>query len=202
MASRHRPVRHVPPRPSRPAPSVTSRPVRHVPPRPSRPAPSVTSLDYDAVRPMMDPRDRGVGVEPPERKTLRSRTPYPWDPDRWRGKGVLPAVERLMTEGARCGGRGRGQRRGFRGEAVSLALSGWAGSCNSRGRPRAGRRSDGVCARRGGARCPKARLRHPTRSRLWFNSPMPRAAMSTSVRVSKSACMQVTDRTEYLRSRR
>ena len=29
--------------------------------------------------------------------------PMPWEPDRWRGKGLPAAVEALMTEGARIG---------------------------------------------------------------------------------------------------
>jgi hypothetical protein len=41
----------------------------------------------------------------------------------------------------------------------------------------------------------KARLGRTTRSRTWPNSPMTRTLMSMSVRVSRSACMQVTDRT-------
>jgi hypothetical protein len=42
----------------------------------------------------------------------------------------------------------------------------------------------------------------PTRSWAWYDSLMPRPPMSMSGRVSRSACMHVTDRTEDLRWRR
>jgi hypothetical protein len=50
----------------------------------------------------------------------------------------------------------------------------------------------------------KARLGRPTRSWAWYNSLMPRPPISMSGRVSRSACMQVTDGTDEtnLRSRR
>jgi hypothetical protein len=60
-------------------------------------------LDHAAVREHLDPRDRGEGVEPSEEKAARSWRPMPHEPERWRGKGLPPAVEALMTEGARIG---------------------------------------------------------------------------------------------------
>lgn len=59
-------------------------------------------LDHAAVREHLDPRDRGEGPgESSIDKSARSWRPMAWEPDRWRGKGLPPAVEKLMTEGAR-----------------------------------------------------------------------------------------------------
>ena len=58
-------------------------------------------LDHDAVREHLDPRDRGEGAEPSSAKEARSWVPMPLQPERWRGKGLPPEVEALMTEGAR-----------------------------------------------------------------------------------------------------
>ena len=58
-------------------------------------------LDHAAVREHLDPRDRGEGAEPGGEKAARSWRPMAWEPDRWRGKGLPPAVEALMTEGAK-----------------------------------------------------------------------------------------------------
>ena len=58
-------------------------------------------LDHASVREHLDPRDRGEGAEPPAEKAARSWRPMVWEPERWRGKGLPPAVEALMTEGAR-----------------------------------------------------------------------------------------------------
>ena len=57
-------------------------------------------LDHDFVEQFMDPRDRGIGEEPKERKEIRSWTYYPHDPEMWSGKGLDPPVEDLMTRGA------------------------------------------------------------------------------------------------------
>ena len=57
-------------------------------------------LVHSEVSEYMDPRDRGVGLEPKEAKELRSWLYYDWEPERWRGKGLPERVERLMTEGA------------------------------------------------------------------------------------------------------
>ena len=49
----------------------------------------------------MDPLDSGVAPkEDPVKKLERAWEPVPWDPEVWRGKGLKPEVERLMTEGA------------------------------------------------------------------------------------------------------
>ena len=58
-------------------------------------------LDHTAASEYMDPRDRGEGVEPSSEKAARSWRPMAWEPERWRGKGLPPEVEALMTEGAR-----------------------------------------------------------------------------------------------------
>ena len=58
-------------------------------------------LDHAAVREHLDPRDRGEGAEPSDEKAARSWRPMAWEPGRWRGKGLPPQVEALMTEGAR-----------------------------------------------------------------------------------------------------
>ena len=59
-------------------------------------------LDHAAVREHLDPRDRGEGPgESSIDKSARSWRPMAWEPERWRGKGLPPAVEKLMTEGAR-----------------------------------------------------------------------------------------------------
>ena len=58
-------------------------------------------LDHAQVREFMDPRDRGEGVEASSEKAARSWRPMPHEPERWRGKGLPPEVESLMTEGAR-----------------------------------------------------------------------------------------------------
>lgn len=70
----------------------------------ARYASSKTTLDHDDAEPYMDPRDRGIGCEEPERKVERSYQPIPHDPARWLGKGFSPFVEQLMTEGHRIGG--------------------------------------------------------------------------------------------------
>ena len=57
-------------------------------------------LDHDVVEQFLDPKDRGIGEEPKERKEVRSWMPYPLDVSKWRGSGVPASVERLMTEGA------------------------------------------------------------------------------------------------------
>ena len=57
-------------------------------------------LDHEAVRPHLDPRDRGEGLEPKEAKAARSWRPMPHDPELWRGKGMPAEVEHLMVEGA------------------------------------------------------------------------------------------------------
>ena len=53
----------------------------------ARYASSKITLDHDVAEPFMDPRDRGIGCEAPERKTERSYQPIPHDPARWLGKG-------------------------------------------------------------------------------------------------------------------
>ena len=58
-------------------------------------------LDHEAVGHGLDPRDRGVGVEPSSEKAARSWRPMVHEPSRWVGKGLPAAVEQLMTEGAR-----------------------------------------------------------------------------------------------------
>ena len=45
----------------------------------------------------MDPRDRGAGVEPSSEKAARAWRPMVHEPERWVGKGLPAAVERLMT---------------------------------------------------------------------------------------------------------
>ena len=57
-------------------------------------------LDYAWAAQFMDPRDRGEGVEPKERKEQRAWMRYDWDPTRWAGKSLPADVERLMTHGA------------------------------------------------------------------------------------------------------
>ena len=57
-------------------------------------------LDHAWARQFMDARDQGAGLEPKELKERRAWTYYEWDPRRWEGKGMQPAVERLMTRGA------------------------------------------------------------------------------------------------------
>ena len=48
----------------------------------------------------MDPLDSGEAPkEDSVRKLERGWEPVPWDPEVWRGKGLKPEVERLMTEG-------------------------------------------------------------------------------------------------------
>ena len=62
------------------------------------------AVDFDLAERHMDPRDLGVGVEPSVQKARRSYEHIPHDPELWRGKGLSPFVERLMTEGHRIGG--------------------------------------------------------------------------------------------------
>ena len=60
-----------------------------------------SSLDYELLRKHMDPRDTG---EVPIDKAAKQEliwSEIPWDPERWRGKGMPREVELLMTEGAR-----------------------------------------------------------------------------------------------------
>ena len=59
----------------------------------ARYASSKITLDHDVAEPFMDPRDRGIGCEAPERKTERSYQPIPHDPARWLGKGFSPFVD-------------------------------------------------------------------------------------------------------------
>ena len=67
--------------------------------RRARPLPF--EFDFDRARAAMDPIDAGrEPKEDSEKKLERSWEPVPWDPDLWRGKGLRPEVERLMTEGA------------------------------------------------------------------------------------------------------
>ena len=56
------------------------------------------------LKEFMDPRDLGIGVEPSLAKAQRSYERIEHDPAQWRGKGLSPFVERLMTEGHRIGG--------------------------------------------------------------------------------------------------
>ena len=66
--------------------------------RRARPLPF--EFDFERARAAMDPVDAGrEPKEHPDRKLERSWEPVPWDPDRWRGKGLKPEVERIMTEG-------------------------------------------------------------------------------------------------------
>ena len=58
-------------------------------------------LNHADVLEHMDPIDGGAPGEPPIRKAQRSWEAIPHDPERWRGKGLPPAVERTMTEGVR-----------------------------------------------------------------------------------------------------
>jgi hypothetical protein len=58
-------------------------------------------LNHADVREHLDPRDRGEGVDSSSEKAARSWCPLSWEPERWRGKGLPPEVEALMTEGAR-----------------------------------------------------------------------------------------------------
>ena len=67
-------------------------------------ASSKTTLVHDDAEIFMDPCDRGIGCEAPERKVERSYQPIPVDPKRWVGKGFSPFVEQLMSEGHRIGG--------------------------------------------------------------------------------------------------
>ena len=82
-------------------------------------------IDHDWVEQFLDPRDRGEGEEPKERKEIRSWTYYPHDPETWREKGLSAGVEQLMTPRrriigheallpvrARGGGGGSDARRG------------------------------------------------------------------------------------------
>ena len=67
--------------------------------RRARPLPF--SFDFGRAREAMDPLDSGVEPkEDPVKKLERAWEPVPWDPEVWRGKGLKPEVERLMTEGA------------------------------------------------------------------------------------------------------
>ena len=66
--------------------------------RRARPLPF--SFDFEAARAAMDPLDSGTAPkEDSVRKLERAWEPVPWDPEVWRGKGLKPEVERLMTEG-------------------------------------------------------------------------------------------------------
>ena len=51
------------------------------------------TLEHDVVDKFMDPRDLGIGSEPPELKARRSYEFIAHDPARWRGKGFSPFVE-------------------------------------------------------------------------------------------------------------
>ena len=67
--------------------------------RRARPLP--ISFDFERARAAMDPIDAGLEPkEQAEKKLERAWEPVPWNPDLWRGKGLRPEVERLMTEGA------------------------------------------------------------------------------------------------------
>ena len=61
---------------------------------------SESFLDHDWADSYMDPRDRGEGVEPGERKEVRSWTYYPHDPEQWDKQCLHPSVRELMTSGA------------------------------------------------------------------------------------------------------
>ena len=57
-------------------------------------------FDFETARAAMDPLDSGTAPkEDPVRKLERAWEPVPWDPEMWRGKGLKPEVERIMTEG-------------------------------------------------------------------------------------------------------
>ena len=67
--------------------------------RTARPLPF--PFDFEKARAAMDPLDSGEAPkEDSVRKLERAWEPVPWNPDVWRGKGLKPEVERLMTEGA------------------------------------------------------------------------------------------------------
>ena len=58
-------------------------------------------LDHATVRPFMDEKDsRGWKVDPAVKAKL-TWEPMPHDPGRYRGKGLKPEIERMMTEGVR-----------------------------------------------------------------------------------------------------
>ena len=68
-------------------------------------APMPFTFDFEEAGRHMDPRDAGrEPKEDPERKLERAWEPVPFDPERWRGKGLRPSVERLMTEGVEVRG--------------------------------------------------------------------------------------------------
>ena len=57
-------------------------------------------FSFESAQAAMDPIDAGrEPKEPAERKLERAWEPVPWEPERWRGKGLKPEVERIMTEG-------------------------------------------------------------------------------------------------------
>ena len=56
-------------------------------------------LDHSAVESFLDPRDRGAPSGSKEAKAALAWSPLVRHPDRWRGKGLPPDVERMMTHG-------------------------------------------------------------------------------------------------------
>ena len=56
-------------------------------------------LDHNAVRPFMDPRDRGFPSCGPEAKSALAWSPLERHADRWAGHGLPPDVVSMMTDG-------------------------------------------------------------------------------------------------------
>ena len=56
-------------------------------------------LDHSAVESFLDPRDRGAPSGSRDAKAALAWSPLVRHPDRWRGKGLPPDVERMMTHG-------------------------------------------------------------------------------------------------------
>ena len=57
-------------------------------------------FDHESVREKMDWRDRGGHEADPVEKARLTWQDFPHDPERYRGKGLPPWVEKMMTEGA------------------------------------------------------------------------------------------------------
>ena len=55
-------------------------------------------LDFEAIRPFLDPADRGVSA-PKEEKAALAYSPLPWEPWRWANMRLPEDVVRMMTEG-------------------------------------------------------------------------------------------------------
>ena len=55
-------------------------------------------LDFEAIRPFLDPADRGVSA-PKEEKAAWAYSPLPWEPWKWANMRLPEDVVRMMTEG-------------------------------------------------------------------------------------------------------